>query len=364
MPLTVAARFATASPRGRRSWTSLVAGAVGVAGVVGAVCVGLTLTRIVDRPSRWGVNYDQLFGNPYAPAPGDLVTPVTANPHVAAVTGATIGSVTIDGVDTPTIGFDSAKGGLVPTVLRGRSPATEGEVGVGAEVARRLGVDVGDTVEVAGATGETRPLTVVGIVVTPDSAGDGAAVTFDAYRALNPTATQNLILVNFRKDAPASAADALAEANYSPPGALVVPTSVRALARVTAAPYLLAGVLALILLVGCAYLMSTSVRARQRDLAILRALGSNTRQLRATVHWQATLVAAAIVVLGVPAGIALERRVVTLLTSALGIVPGAELPIGVLLLLVAAALLVANGLALLPARRAASVRITQLSLDR
>jgi ABC-type lipoprotein release transport system permease subunit len=106
------------------------------------------------------------------------------------------------------------------------------------------------------------------------------------------------------------------------------------------------------------------VRARQQDLAILRALGSNTRQLRATVHWQATLVAAAIVVLGVPAGIALERRVVTLLTNALGIVPGAELPIGVLLLLVAAALLVANALALLPARRAARVRLTQLSLDR
>ena len=122
--------------------------------------------------------------------------------------------------------------------------------------------------------------------------------------------------------------------------------------------------LALLLVVACAYLLTTSVRSRRRDLAILRALGSNSRQLRTAVHWQATLVAAAIVVVGLPLGVVVGRRVVGLLTTALGIVPGAEQPVGLLLLGVAGAVLIANGLALVPARRAARVGITQLSLDR
>ena len=140
--------------------------------------------------------------------------------------------------------------------------------------------------------------------------------------------------------------------------------SLTSFGRVTAAAFLLPAVLALLLVVGCAYLLATSVRSRRRDLAILRALGSNSRQLRTAVHWQATLVAAAIVVVGLPLGVVVGRRVVSLLTTTLGIVPGAEQPVGLLLLGVAAAVLIANGLALLPARRAARVGIAQLSLDR
>jgi hypothetical protein len=363
MPLSVGARFASSGARGR-PWGSLLAGAVGLAGLVGALCVGLSLTHIVDRPDRWGVNYDQLFGNPYTSTDADIVAPILGNPDVVAAMGATIGSVTVDGSDTPTLAFDSAKGGLEPTVLRGRSPTTAGEIGLGAEVARRLGVGVGDAVEVAGVSGASRQLAVVGIVVTPDSAGAGAAMTFEGYQALNPSATRNILLVDFRKGAPARARADLAAANFSPPGALIVPTSVRALGRVTAAPFLLAAVLALLLVVGCAYLLATSVRARWRDLAILRALGSNSRQLRMAVHWQATLVAAVIVVVGVPLGISVGRRVVTLLTTALGIVPGAELPVAFLVVVTIGALLIANGLALLPARRAARVGIARLSLDR
>jgi ABC-type lipoprotein release transport system permease subunit len=365
MPLAVGARFASSGIGARgRPWASLLAGAIGVAGVVGAVCVGLSLTRIIDRPDRWGVDYDQLFGNPYTSTQADIVAPVVGNPDVVGLMGATIGSVSVDGADTPTLAFTTAKGGLVPTVLRGRSPAGSGEIGLGAEVARRLGVGLGDTVEVAGVSGSSRPLAVVGIVVTPDSAGAGAAMSFDAYHELNPSATQNLVLVDFRQGAPVGARRALAAANFSPPGALPVPTSVRALGRVTAAPFLLAAVLALLLVVGCTYLLASSVRARRGDLAILRALGSNSRQLRTAVHWQATLVTAAIVVIGVPLGVSLGRRVVSLLTTALGIVPGTQQPAAVLLLVTIGALLIANGLAFLPARRAARARIAQLSLDR
>jgi predicted lysophospholipase L1 biosynthesis ABC-type transport system permease subunit len=99
-------------------------------------------------------------------------------------------------------------------------------------------------------------------------------------------------------------------------------------------------------------------------LAILRALGSDSRQLRAVVHWQVSLVATIIVAVGLPLGIIVGRWVVTLLTSALGIVPGADVPALGVAAVIGVALLFANALALLPARRASRIGISQLSADR
>src|SRR4029079_18413313 len=100
--------------------------------------------------------------------------------------------------DTATVGFDSAKGDLIPTVIAGRAPRTMDEIGIGAEVARRLDVGIGDTVEVVGSSGEMHPLTVVGTVVTPASAGNGAAMTFDVHQAFHPEANQHARLEDLR----------------------------------------------------------------------------------------------------------------------------------------------------------------------
>ena len=364
MPLAVGISFASADIHGRRPWGSRVAGAVGIAGLVGSAIVGLSLTRIVEHPASWGVNFDTLVGNPYNSSAEDVVGPVSSNPNVADVTGANIGSVTINGSNVATIGFDSVKGDLAPTVLRGRDPLQPNELGIGAEVARHLDVDIGDTVEVAGTSGEASPFTIVGIVVVPGNAGDGAAMIFDSYERLNPGAIENIALANFAEGAPAAAIEELLEVGYSPPDALPTPTSVQALQRVTAAPLLLGIVLAVLLFLGCAYLLATSVRARQRDLAILRALGSDSRQLRAIVHWQASLVGVTIMLIGVPLGILLGRWIIELLTTALGIVPGAEVPVPVIGLFALLPVVVANGLALLPGRRASRVRLAPLTLDR
>ena len=364
MPLHVGARFALSGASGRGPWTSLVAGAIGLAGLVGSVIVGQTLVGVVGTPGRWGVSYDRMFGNPYTETDSDIVTPVAENPDVVAATGANIGSLTINGSDTAAIGFDNAKGQLLPTVLHGRPPTQADEIGLGAEVAHRLHVGIGDTVEVAGASGRARALGVVGIVVTPDSAGNGAALTFVAYRGMNPTATQNVLFVDFRDDVPQSAIDRVASDNYTPPGAVVTPPSVRALERVTAAPFLLAAVLTLLLVTGSAYVLASSFRTRRRDLAILRALGSDSRQMSAVVHWQSSLATVIIIVPGIALGIIVGRQVVALLTSALGTVPGADLGMPRIAAIACVALLVANTLALPAARRAARLGMAQLSLDR
>lgn len=364
MPRHVGARFALSGSSGRTPWGSLVAGAIGLGGLVGSVVVGQTLVTVIDTPDRWGSNYDRLFGNPYTETDSDIVTQVAENPDVAAATGANIGSLNINGSDTAALGFDNAKGRLLPIVLRGRAPTRADEIGLGAEVARRLDVAIDDAVEVAGASGKARSLRVVGIVVTPDSAGNGAAVPFSTYRALHPTATQNVLFVDFRDGAKRSVIDRIANDNYTPPGAVVTPPSVKALGRVTVAPLLLAIVLALMLVIGSAYLLASSFRRRRRDLAILRALGSESRQLRAVVHWQSSLAAAVLVVPGVVSGIVLGRQVVARLLRTLGIVPGADLGMLRVAAIVGAVLLVANALAVPPARLAARLDTAHLSLDR
>lgn len=365
MPLTTGAQITVRGSTGTgSSLGSMVVAAIGFAGLVAAGIVGLSLTRIVDRPDRWGVNYDQLFGNPYVPMYDDIATPFVADAQVAALSAAGIGSVSVNGLDVATIGVEPRKGDLRPTALDGRAPVTAHEIGLGAEVARRLGVAVGDTVDVVGSTGLSEQFDVVGIVVTPDSAGNGASMTFDAFGELNPTATRNVVLVDFSETAPPDVAQQIDGAAYTPPDALVTPISIRALQRVTTAPFALVLVLAGVLLVACAYLLSTSLRAHRRDLAVLRALGADSRQLRGTVHWHATLSATAVVALGVPIGVVAGRSVVTRLTSTLGIVPGADVPIALLLGVVAATLVTANVLALVPAARGARADLRALAVDR
>ena len=51
----------------------------------------------------------------------------------------------------------------------------------------------------------------------------------DGYAELSPTATENVVFIRSRDGAPADVADAVAAASYSPPGALVTPTSMHAL---------------------------------------------------------------------------------------------------------------------------------------
>ena len=91
-----------------------------------------------------------------------------------------------------------------------------------------------------------------------------------------------------------------------------------------------------------------------RDLAVLRALGSDSHQLRAIVHWQSTLVTVVALLAGVPIGIIVGRSIVDLLTDALGIVPGADVP-PLFILLVVVELLVPVVIYALAPRRAGAL---------
>jgi putative ABC transport system permease protein len=99
-----------------------------------------------------------------------------------------------------------------------------------------------------------------------------------------------------------------------------------------------------------------SVRERRRDLALFKALGLRSRQLREVVACQATASLLIAIAAGVPLGIAAGSWTWTRFANSIGVVPLPEVP-GLALLAGVAALLVAgNLLALWPAQVAARIR--------
>ena len=106
--------------------------------------------------------------------------------------------------------------------------------------------------------------------------------------------------------------------------------------------------------------MTISVRAQRRDLAILRALGAVRRQLLPMLHWEATLFALIVLLLGLPAGLVLGRWIVAQFTETLGVVSRVELYPVVFVLVALATLASANVLVFAPARRATRPSTDQL----
>jgi ABC-type lipoprotein release transport system permease subunit len=123
--------------------------------------------------------------------------------------------------------------------------------------------------------------------------------------------------------------------------------------RVQNLPVVLSGLLALLAAATLTHLLVSSIRRRRRDLAVLKTLGFVPGQVRAAVAWQATTLGVVAVVLGIPLGIAAGRWAWLAFTHQLGIVPETAVPLLALLAMVPATLVVANLVAVLPARAAA-----------
>ena len=132
----------------------------------------------------------------------------------------------------------------------------------------------------------------------------------------------------------------------------VPPPEVRDLSGVSGLPLILAFVLMLLACGIIAHTLLTSVRRRRRDLAILKTVGFVTRQVRATVAWQATALACAGLIVGVPLGLLAGRWAWILFASQEAIVPAPVIS-PLTLLAIPAVLLLANAIAAIPARSAA-----------
>ena len=136
----------------------------------------------------------------------------------------------------------------------------------------------------------------------------------------------------------------------------VLPIAVVTLGDLRSLPLTLGVFFALLASATVAHALVTTVRRRRRELAIMRSIGLTRRQSRIAIAWQATIIAAAGVVIGVPLGIVAGRALWRQLAHNFPVVYVPPLALLAVLLVVPAAILLANLLAALPARSAARIR--------
>ena len=269
-------------------------------------------------------------------------------------------------------GLEPFEGGSFLAVLDGRAPQGPDEVMVGSETLDRLGRHLGDTVTARGLEGgPSRDLTIVGRGVFPEfvhpGVPDSDTGAFNDFALLTLAGSEslaaeaggeyfNLALVRWVPGIDGSAATRRLAGNGSDVQVVGRPDRIVNLARVDAFPSVVAAFLVLVAAVASGHALVMSVRRRARDLALLKALGFVGSQVRATVAWQATTLAAVGVVLGVPAGLVIGRAAWAIVARRLGIDYHIPFPWLALTVAVPAIFVVANLIAAAPGQRAARIR--------
>ena len=146
-----------------------------------------------------------------------------------------------------------------------------------------------------------------------------------------------------------------------PPGTCVVtadqrPGDIRNYAGVRATPLVLGALLALLAVGTLAHVLVTGVRRRRRDLAVLKTIGLLRSQVIAVVSWQAIALAAAALAVGLPIGVVAGRWAWVIFADSVGVAGRADIPVPLVLLITPAVLLLAAGIAAVPAAAAARIR--------
>jgi hypothetical protein len=262
---------------------------------------------------------------------------------------------------------------LSPTLLQGRPPRTVHEIVLGTSTLSRLRLRVGEpvTVSIGGRRFRDR---IVGRAVfpnfgqgglTPTDLGEGAETTAAVVQPMVAASGGRgfeFVLLRFRPGVRRttgvarlrrSLADICRAVQQST--CLVAgqrPNGVTNFARIDGIPEVLGLLLAVL---GVAMLGQVMLVSgwRRRDFATLKALGLIRGQVRAVTAWQATTLTAFALLAGLPLGVAVGRWAWVLFADALGVPPGALIPVPFILLMIPAAILSANAVAYWPARAAA-----------
>jgi cell division protein FtsX len=229
---------------------------------------------------------------------------------------------------------------------------------------RQLHVAVGDRVRLGSA--QSAPARVVGEVLLPatshtDYDQSGWMTRGGVARALGgpDDSVEDYLLVRWKHGTDVAAAQRRLVALGGPdlfPGLAEIPSAVVSLGRLDDLPLALGVFFALLACATVAHALVTTVRRRRHDFAVLRSIGFTRRQSRLAIAWQATMLGAAGVVIGVPLGIAAGRAVWRWLADDFPLAYVPPLALAAVILVVPVALLVANALAAGPARSVARIR--------
>ena len=373
-------RMALEPGRGRAAVpvrSTLVGGALAVAALAAALTFGTSLRTLLDTPRLYGSTWDTRLTN-YG-STGDKggdpdlakhLVAVSRVPGVAAASPAVFGQLDVGGRST---GLLAVTGDIRPTILAGRYPTSPDDIALGAKTIKRLRARIGSEVTVTGLGGQAVRFHLVGKTILSGNAdprlGEGALISMGAMSRIVegspvPDSGADSVLVRFRPGADRAAVVADLQrilGPYSGGGVLDVlppdkPTDIVNFGGVQGLPFVLAAILAVLAIATLGHLLSSAVRNRRRDLAILKTLGFSRGQVTGAVLWQGTILAAVSLLIGVPLGVGVGRWLWTFFATQQGVVVEPRIPVPAILLVIPAAIAVAGLVAAVPARVASLIK--------
>ena len=399
LPGVIGVQFALEPGAGRSTVPArwVLAGAVVAVTVVTATLTfSSSLNTLVTHPKLYGWNWD------YALQTQDNIPPqalaaLDHDPDVAAWSGYSDPDLQIDGQTVPAL---TTHGGptVGPPILSGHNlEAGKAQVVLGAATLAALHTHIGASVTIGYGSPNTAPLylpptpaKVVGTATFPaiagsstfaehTSMGTGALVSDDVLPAAFLRATESpdptldgpaLVFVRVHANVSPSAghkdmertiavaAKAFArDPNAAGDSVIILPVQRPAeivnYQSTGGTPVVLAAGLATGAVIALVIALVATVRKRRQDLALLKTLGFTKAQLAVTLTWQATVTAVVGIVIGVPVGIAAGRQLWIIFARSIDAVPEPSVPLSIILV-AAGALVLANLVAAIPGRVAAS----------
>ena len=350
---TTGLRAALADRTGRRTAAALAGLSLAVAAVAATVTFGANIDRLVSTPSEFGWSWDALIGLPgdewEVPISDEIISGFDESPEITGWSLLTLDQTTIDGQRIPAVGLDRGRGEVGLEIIDGRAPTSDDEVALGGRTMDLLDVGIGGTVRAEHQGGEKR-LEVVGQAVFPGvgtysgadrtELGKGVLLTGSAISEVGEGFGFQSIAIGARS---AAALDVALERELAEHQAVAEefqqievfrepprPADVVSLDRVRSTPILVAGVLALLGGAAFAVVLLSAVRARRREIAVLKTFGFRSRDVAGTVAWQATATAVVAGVAGVVLGTVLGRSAWSVLGDALGVAGDASIPVSLL----------------------------------
>jgi putative ABC transport system permease protein len=347
---------------------------IGVA-LVGFIQIFATSAResISQEVSRgfdgdFAVQADGGFGGP-SPFPTRIADEVAEVDGVKAAAGLGFGQAKFflsDGKDISQ--FLSA---VDPTQLEGvlRPRMAEGSVddltddGVIVDVgeAEDHGIEIGDTIEILFAGGQTKKVTVEAISDEENLLGY-YTITRRTYIESVPSPTDFMVFGALDDGAKFEDVEQRIEAIIGDVPTLKVVDRegfigniADQIAQFVNFIQILLALSVIIATIGIANTLSLSIYERTREMGLLRAVGMNKRQLKASIRWEAVLIAALGTIVGITLAVVLSRAMLEALQSS-GLI-AYSVPFGFLVFLAVMAGVVGVIAAFFPSRRAARLAI-------
>ncbi len=325
------------------SGSPIRAGVVGLAlGIVGVIAVGLvdgSIDQVLATPRLYGADFDATIQNELGSVLD--IEAIVADPRFDAVTAARDATAQENGYGTtlagpsgeatvevdPTV-FEAYKGSIAPVLLEGRAPSGPAEIALGPDLLDAVGAGIGSPVTLTN-IGVVEAV-VVGVVVSPGNDHSARGLVLDGPGAdllVGGNLDVSSVLVRLGPDArDEETLQALADEYPGFSADREPPANVENLRELGGVPTALAIFLAALGAAALVYSMHTATRQRRRELAIHRALGVSRAQLSRALVWQAALVAALALAIGLPVGLVAARIVVYNLAERVTVVPSIAYP--------------------------------------